>query len=157
MDKDTINTIVSVCGTIFGTVLGWTLNCLYAKRTNKAKLCFSLQPAADTDNIEPESRTKYSDSDYCIEVYNIGNVPFILEQISLRYGNKIITDCIVIEENKTLLPYEHYKYRLNMQEYDAILWHCKENNLKECKVIAYDISGKGIKSHLDLVLPCIQV
>lgn len=156
MDGGTINTIISVCGTVFGTVLGWTLNCIYSSQMNIAKLCFSLQQAADIEETEPEVRTKYSNSNYCIEVYNIGNAPFILAQISLRYGKKVITDCIVTEENKTLLPYEHYRYRLNMQEYDAILWQCKENNLKECEVFAYDISGKKIKSRLDLVLPYIQ-
>lgn len=157
VNSEMINAIISVCGTIFGTILGWTLNCLHTSWMNKSKLCFSLQPATNVDeNIYSESKTKYSHSGYQIEVYNIGNIPFVLDQFSLHYKEKIIVDCFITEENKTLFPYKNYIYQLSMQEYDVILRYCKKENLEKCKVVSYDIDKKKVKSNLDLLLPYTQ-
>ena len=151
-----IETIINVVGAIFCTVLGWTLNCIYENRAKKVKLTFSLQTSPDIEESDKALRTKYSPSDYEIQVYNIGSTPYLLNQISLRYEKHTITDCMIIEEDKAIMPYESYIYHLNEQEYDAILWHCKRADLKECKVVAYDVSGKKCKGKLDLVLPYIQ-
>lgn len=157
MNSEMVNIIANIGYTLVGTILGWVLNVLYENKVKKVKLCYSLQQLANVeDNVNLELRTKYSDSDYCIEIYNVGSTPIVLEQISLRYEKKVIVDCIITDENKTIQPYDHYTYTLNMQEYDAILWHCKNANLKRCKVSAYDVSGKRIKGSIDLVLPYLQ-
>lgn len=157
MNSEIINAIITIGSGIFCTILGWVLNCLYQNRFNKVKLSFSLQQASGIeDRIVPEFRTKYSESDYCIKVYNTGNTSYILEQISLQYKKKTITDCVIVEENQTIAPYGCYTYQLNEQEYDAILWHCKQADLKSCKVVAYDVAGKKTTGSLDLILPYIQ-
>lgn len=48
------------------------------------------------------------------------------------------------------MPYEKSTYNLMMQDYDAILYHRKNLNIKKCKVIAYDIAGKEVKRELDI-------
>ena len=142
---------------MFDTIIGCFLNILHENRAKRAKLCFKLQPAGNNeDDMTSELKTKYSASGYQIEVYNIGDTAFVLEQISLRYREKVITDCIIAEENKTLLPYKCYIYQLNTQEYDAMSWHCKNADLKRCKVFAYDVNGKKSNGSLDLFLPYIQ-
>ncbi len=158
MNGEIVNIIVNIGCTLLGTILGWFLNVLYENKVKKVKLCYSLQQSASIEsNIAPEYKTKYSDSDYCIEVYNVGNTAVILEQISLRYKKRIITDCVITDEDKTIQPYGHYTYQLTMQEYDDIQWHCKNSNLKRCKVVAYDINGKRIRGSIDLILPYLQV
>lgn len=148
--------MVEIVISIISSVLGWFLNCIYEKRIKKVKLSYSLQQSANINDIDHELRTKYSPSDYEIQIYNIGDTPYILNQISLRYGKHTITDCIITEEDKTIMPHTSFKYRLNEQEYDAIKWNCKKANLKECKVVAYDVSGKKCIGKLDLILAYLQ-
>lgn len=148
--------IASIVSTIIGTVLGWTLNCVYERRIKKVKLNFSLQQSADIMESDKGFRTKYSPSDYEIQIYNTGTTPYILSQVSLRYRNHTITDCIITEDDKTIMPYESFTYRLSEQEYDTILWHCKQADLKECKVVVCDVGGKKSVGKLDLILPYLQ-
>ena len=148
--------IIDIVCAIFCTVLGWFLNCIYEKRIQKVKLSYFLQQSADINEIDHDLRTRYSPSDYEIQIYNISDTPYILNQISLRYKKHTITDCIIAEENKVIMPYTGFTYRLNEQEYDAIRWHCKKADLKECKVVTYDVSGKKCTGKLDLILPYLQ-
>ena len=102
--------------------------------SRKVKLNCSLQPATDINETEPSLRTKYSESDYCLQIFNSGNTPYVLRYVSLRYGKHIITDCVLPEE-KALHPYEKYLYRFSEQEYNTIRWHCENSDLKNCKVM----------------------
>lgn len=151
-----VTSIISVLGVLSGTILGWTLNCLYDKRARKVKLCYSLQTVATNNERSDESpKNKYSESGYCIQIYNVGQTPYMLENISLRYKNSIIQDLDIID-NKVVMPYEIYTYSLSMQEYDSIIYHCKKSNLKKCKVFTYDVSNKKCVGFLDLSFPYIQ-
>lgn len=152
-----IQTIISVIGTILGTILGWSLNCLYEQKIRKVRLYYSLQPEANQHElVEQELRTKYSESDYCIEIYNIGNTPYFLERFSLKYNKVIIADCYIVENNRVIMPHESYTYHLTEQEYNTIFYHCKEGDIKKCKVFAYDVGGKKCKGEIDLFLPYTQ-
>lgn len=116
-----------------------------------------MQPVANQDElIERELRIKYSESDYCIEIYNVGNTPYLLERFSLIYKSCIIVDCIIAENNKVIMPYESYTYHLNEQEYDSLLYHCRKSDIKECKVFAYDVGGKKSVGKMDLFLLRMQ-
>ncbi len=150
-----ITTIITVVGTLAGAVVGAVITHHYDKQNRKVKLCFSLQYSDEENSIESEYRTKTSPSDYCIKVYNIGQTTFILEQISLRHKKKILTDCIA-SDAKSIMPYEQYTYYLNEEEYDAIIYHCKQLEIKKCKIAAYDVGGNLCESELDLSLPYIQ-
>jgi hypothetical protein len=157
MDKEIIIAIIGGAGALLIAILGWALTHIQEKKRQGIKLCYALQPSRmEDDLIDKEFRTKTSESGYGIQIYNIGNVPFLFEQISLRYKKTIINDCFNAEEQKTIMPYESYVYQLSEQDYDAILYHCKKSDLKDCDVIACDVSGKKSKGKLDLILPSIQ-
>lgn len=156
MDITILTTIITVVGTLAGAVIGSVLTHHYDKQSREVKLCFNLQPSDGENEIDPEYRTKTSPSDYCIIAYNLGQTPFIIEQISLRgKKNNIITDCI-IPGGKTLMPYESFSYQLNEQEYDSILYHCKQSDIKKCNIEAFDVGGNISKGKLDLFLPHMQ-
>lgn len=155
MDITIVTTIITVVGTLAGAVIGSVLTHHYDKQSRKVKLCFKLQSSDDENEIDPEYRTKTSPSDYCIVVYNIGQAPFILEQISLRHKKiGVIIDCII--EGETLMPYESFSYQLNEQEYDSILYHCKKSDINKCNIVAYDVGEKACKGELDLFQPHMQ-
>jgi len=156
MNIELLVAVIGVVGTLLGTALGWTLNCVYDSRNKKVKLCYSLQPIGDEELLDIELRSKYSASGYCLHIYNIGQTPFLFEQISLQYKKTTINECVNVGEEKAIMPYKCYTYQLNMQEYDNILYHCKEGKLKECNVIAYDLGGRKCKGKLDLVLQSMQ-
>lgn len=119
-----------------------------------AKLSFSLTTNGNQleDGVYP---TKTSPSGYSIKVYNIGEKPFYLETFSLEYAEKTIVDCVLSEET-AIAPYENYEYELGWQEYDAILYHCKEAGLEKCDVVAYEVGGRTVSGEIDLVLPHLQ-
>lgn len=119
-----------------------------------AKLSFSLTTNGNQleDGVYP---TKTSPSGYSIKVYNVGEKPFYLETFRLEYAEKTIVDCVLPEET-AIAPYENYEYELGWQEYDAILYHCKEAALEKCDVVAYEVGGNTISGEIDLVLPHLQ-
>lgn len=156
MDTTIVTTIITVIGTLVGAVIGSVLTHHYDKQSRKVKLCFTLKHSGNEDRDKTEHRIKTSPSDYCITVYNLGQTPFIIEQISLRHKKiGVITDCI-IPEGKTLMPYESFSYQLNEQEYDSIRYHCKQSDIKKCNIAVYDVGGKACKGELDLFLPHMQ-
>lgn len=146
-----VETAISFLGDCFLEIMKHIFNF----RIEKVKLNYSLQIATDTNETESSLRTKYSESDYCLQIYNTSSTPYILKYVSLRYEKHIITDCILTEEI-TLRPYEKYVYRFSEQEYDTICWHCEKSDLKNCKAIAYDINNKKSTGKLDLILPYLQ-
>jgi len=101
MNGEIVNIIVNIGCTLLGTILGWFLNVLYENKVKKVKLCYLLQQSANIEsNIAPEYRTKYSNSDYCIEVYNVGNTAVILEQISLRHKKELLRIALLLMKIK---------------------------------------------------------
>ena len=62
----------------------------------------------------------------------------------------------MILDGKTILQYESYEYTLNNQEYDNLLYHCKQLKLNKCKVYALDVGGRKAKGEIDLFLPHLQ-
>lgn len=156
MDSGIITAIIGVVGTLLGTILGWALNCIYERKKSELRLCFSLQPSNDRDDTPPEQKTKYSDSGYCIYCYNIGQTPFFYDNMCLYYKKHTIMDCPQSSDAEAIMPYNFYVYELNMQEYKSLLHYCDEYDIKECNIIAYDISGKKCKAKLDLILPSLQ-
>lgn len=144
-----IQTILAGIFTIVGTILGWTLNGIRENLNRKVKLCFQLQITEDQNELPPlECRTKTSESGFGLEIYNIGQTPVFIDYVRLYYRKTIIVDCFMTELR--LMPYEKSTYNLMMQDYDAILYHCKKLNVKKCKVAAYDVIGKREKGELDI-------
>lgn len=144
-----IKIILTGAFTIVGTILGWTLNGIRENFYRKVKLCFQIQITENQNELTSlEHRTKTSESDFGLEIYNIGQTPIFINYIRLYYRKIIITDCFMT--GLKLMPYEKNTYNLMMQDYDAILYHRKKLKIKKCKVIAYDIAGKRVKGELDI-------
>ena len=157
MDTNILTAIITSVSTIIGAILGWGLGTINERMNNRVKLCFSLQSYDNGDLIEPEYRTKTSESGYAIRVYNVGKVPFLLEQISLRKGSgRTIIDCVVFDV-RPLVPYGSMTYQLSQQEYNTLLYYCKESDISECEAIAFDVTKKKCKGKVDLFLPTLQL
>lgn len=155
MDDTMITAIMSIASTLAGTILGLVITILHEEWNKKVKFCFSFQ-LTEENEIKPEYRTKTSPSGYCIIVYNIGQIPFILENISLQLKSSIITDC-VIPGAITLIPYNSYTYQLTEQEYNTIPYQCKQSDIDKCNTVTYNVAGTAkYEGKLDLSLPHMQ-
>lgn len=144
-----MNIIATLLGTILGSILTWLLT------RPRVKLAFSIQQQSDSDDSTPHNmRTKTSDSGYCIYCYNNGDKPFMLDNVCLYHKCSVVTELCI--SAITIKPYDQYIYTINEQEYDNIRFHCEEENLKECDVYAYDVSGKKHKAKIDLFWPKMQ-
>jgi hypothetical protein len=156
IDSGLIMAIIGVIGTLLGTILGWALNCIQERRNNRIKLCFSLRASGLEDElIKEELRTKYSESGYCMQIYNIGQIPFLFDIFlcSIKKQHILIA---LIQRNK--MQYYHIRAIFIDSVCRSMIQfcHCKKEKLKECEVVAYDISGKKSKGRLDLILSVVQ-
>ena len=139
--------VLGIIGTLLGAALGWLLNSL----SLKPKLCFVLKEQQNKDELtSKELRNKYSDSDYTVEIFNLGSTPVAVGTFGIYYKKTTLLDGADID--KIIKPYETIVYELNEQNIDTIRYHCKKSGIKKCDVIAYDVTGKRIKSVLDTTL-----
>lgn len=144
--------IVQVVTGLLGVIIGWMLNEFSTKRREKPKLCFNLISTPDTELTEKELRTKTSSSDYSIEIYNVGQNPYILERIALFYEKKLLVDCPIDGQYNTIMPYKRLLYTFMEQDANALEHHCRKEHFKHCTVFAYDIEGTCYKAKLDVAL-----
>lgn len=118
--------------------------------SSKPRLQFAIIGTRPSELDDKEFRTKYSNSDYSIEIYNLGPTPFILDRFTLMHKKGMLIECPVTEEDKTLSQQKNMVYILQEQDAETLHWFCKKNRPKKCKVLAYDIAGKCIKTKLDV-------
>lgn len=148
--REYMGDIVQAATGLLGVIIGWMLNEFSTKRREKPKLCFNLISTPDTELTEKKLRTKTSFSDYSIEIYNIGQSPFILESIALVYEKEILVDCPIDGQDNTIMPYKRLLYTLMEQDANALEHHCRKERFKHCTVCAYDIEGTCYKAKLDV-------
>lgn len=72
------------------------------KLSSKPRLQFAITCTRPNKLDDKELRTKYSNSDYSIEIYNHGPTPFILERFTLVHKKGMLIECPVSEEDKTI-------------------------------------------------------
>ena len=118
--------------------------------SSKPRLQFAITGTRPSELDDKECRTKYSNSDYSIEIYNLGPTPFILDRFTLVHKKGMLIECPVTEEDKTLSQQKNMVYILQEQDAETLRWFCKRDKFKKCKVWAYDITGKCIKTKLDV-------
>ena len=118
--------------------------------SSKPRLQFAITGTRPSELDDKECRTKYSNSDYSIEIYNLGPTPFILDRFTLVHKKGMLIECPVTEEDKTLSQQKNMVYILQEQDAETLRWFCKRDKFKKCKVWAYDITGKCIKAKLDV-------
>ncbi len=108
-----------------------------------------LNESQNKDELTPkELRNKYSDSGYVIEIYNMGLTPVFIDSFGIYYKKYILADGLYV--NKILKPYKKVLYELDEQTFDSIEYHRKKSNIKKCDVVIYDVTGKQIKTKLDI-------
>jgi hypothetical protein len=127
-------------------VLGFFIN----RRSKKPKLLFKLVSTTPSELLEKRFRSSTSNSEYTIDVYNLGADPYILERFSLTHRRKLILDYFINDDDNTIQPYKHKKCILMEQDADALTWHQKNSKLKKCTVIAFDIQGKRHSTEMDI-------
>lgn len=120
------------------------------KLSSKPRLQFAITGTRPSELDDKELRTKYSNSDYSIEIYNLGPIPFILDRFTLVHKKGMLIECPVTEEDKTISQQKNMVHILQEQDADTLRWFCKRDRFNKCEVWAYDITGKRIKAKLDV-------
>ena len=147
--KEILAILLTIAGTLGGTILGWWLNKKSSQKEKEPRLCYSLVKIQnDKDLIPLNQRTKYSESGFGVKIYNLGLTPVIINEFELYYKNDIVTDGLVVD--KTIMPYENTVYELSQQEYDNICSHCRNDGMKKCDIFADDESEKKNAGMLDV-------
>lgn len=141
---------------IAGVVIGWALNELTIVFRKRPKLCFQMVQTPDDELIEKERRVKNSPSEYGIEIFNIGENPFILENFEICYEQKLMVDCRISENDRIILPYHSTVYTLSEQEVDTLEWHCKREYFEKCQIMAHSVDSKAAKGVLEIPLLAIR-
>ena len=141
---------------IIGVVIGWVLNELTAIFRERPKLCFQMVSAPDEDLTEKEYRVKESLSEYGIEIFNIGEKPFVLESFMICYKKKLLVDCHMPENDRIILPFHNVVYTLSEQEANALERHCQKEHFEKCQVTAYSVDQKKAKGILPVPLFSIR-
>ena len=138
------------------------LNCLFSFwglpecRMRSVKVQRRIFRDEERELTEKEYRVKTSPSEHGIEIFNMGEKPFVLENFEICYKKKLLVDCHMPEENRIILPYHNAIYTLSEQEADALQWHCQKEKFEECKVIAHSVDGKKAKGKLSVPLFAIR-
>ena len=83
-------------------VAGIFVDKLGASSASKPKLQFAVTGTRPSELDDKELRTKYSNSDYSIEIYNLGPTPFILDRFTLVHKKGMLIECPMTEEDKTI-------------------------------------------------------
>ncbi len=78
----------------------------------------------------------------------MGLTPVFIDSFGIYYKKYILADGLYV--NKILKPYKKVLYELDEQTFDSIEYHRKKSNIKKCDVVIYDVTGKQIKTKLDI-------
>ena len=143
--------VVSSITSVLCVILGFLLDRWLANREKKPKLVFSMC-STPSDMVDAyETRTKYSNTEYSIEIFNVGQQPVIIDSFELLYKNMTVT-CTVPDEDRIVAPYKNIQIVLNQQEADSLLYWCKKYDFDKCSVRVYFMGGKTFTSTLEVPL-----
>ena len=131
-------------------ILEKAIDIIVDELSSKPRLQFRITGTCPSELVDKELRTKYSNSDYSIEIYNLGPTPFILERFTLVHKKGMCIECPVSEVDKTISQQKNMVYILQEQDADNLRRFCKRDRINKCEVWAYDITGKRIKTKLDV-------
>ena len=148
--------MISAAIGILGVIIGWGLNELTTVFRGRPKLCFKMVSTPENELTEKEYRVKESPSEHGIEIFNVGEKPFVLESFVICYKERILVDCQMSESERIILPFHNVVYILSEQEADVLEWHCQKDHFEECQVTAYNIEKKKVKGTLPVPLFAIR-
>lgn len=148
--------LISAAIGILGVIIGWVLNELTTIFRGRPKLYFQMVATPENELTEKEYRVKESSSEHGIEIFNVGEKPFVLESFVICHKKKILVDCQMPDSDRIILPFHNIVYTLSEQEANALEWHCQKEHFEECQVIAYSIEKKKVKRTLPVPLFTIR-
>lgn len=148
--------LISAAIGILGVIIGWVLNELTTIFRGRPKLCFQMVATPENELTEKEYRVKESTSEHGIEIFNVGEKPFVSESFVICHKKKILVDCQMPDSDRIILPFHNIVYTLLEQEANALEWHCQKEHFEECQVIAYSIEKKKVKGTLPVPLFTIR-
>lgn len=97
--------LISAAIGILGVIIGWGLNELTTVFRGRSKLCFPMVSTPENELTEKEYHVKESPSEHGIEIFNVGENPFVLESFIICYKEKILVDCQMSESDRIILPF----------------------------------------------------
>ena len=117
----------------------------------KPRLVCKLYYTPDNELVEKSLRTKYSTSEYGIEIINTGDKAILIDSFALCYKQATIVDgCEISRDERCIEPNKSIIYTFAQQQAEVLCYHCHKNNLKECDVYVDIIGGKTIKVKLQV-------
>lgn len=138
---------ISIISVVIGAFLGHFLS----NRDKKPKISIVVTYSNGEDVTPIENRTKYSDTEFCIELFNLGSRPIVLDEFILKNKNKMVP-CTLVGKERIVAPFQSVSYNLNQQELDNIIHWKKVYGTSKCKIIMCMINGEKLKQKMDLSL-----
>ncbi|EOS37360.1 hypothetical protein C808_03338 [Lachnospiraceae bacterium M18-1] len=96
--------LISAAIGILGVIIGWGLNELTTIFRGRPKLCFQMVATPENELTEKAYRVKESSSEHGIEIFNVGEKPFVLESFVICHKKKILVDCQMPDSDRIILP-----------------------------------------------------
>ena len=148
--------LISAAIGILGVIIGWLLNELTTIFRRRPKLCFQMVATPENELTEKEYRVKESFSEHGIEIFNVGEKPFVLENFVICYKKKILVDGQMPESDRIILAVHNVVYTLSEQEAGATEWQSQIKNLEECQLSSIKKKKKKAKGILPVPLFAIR-
>lgn len=121
-------------------------------KKNKPKICCALEYRDSEDLIPVEFRNKTSETGYSVKIYNVGNVPIIIENVSIYNNKDIIVGYLEFgtDYSYTLHPYESVLCTVMQQDLDNLEWHISKLKKSTLELHVTSVDGKEVTCSLDL-------
>lgn len=126
--------------------------------SSKPLLICRLYYTPKSELIDRSKRTKYSDSEYGLEIINVGDKTFLIDRFALWSKKSIIINmCEVTREDSCIEPNKSIIFTFSQQDAETLCYHCHKSNLKTCDVHILSIDGKTINVKLDVYPITLQM
>lgn len=143
-----LNQIPSGIYSLLGVVLGFGMTCARDWYSNRDKLFCSFESEIPYEGWEYDKTPKEGDSGKIIKMYNCGNKPLLIEDISIGYKKMPIDG--VLTNPVAILPYQEKSCSITKQDYQ-VMCRWVENDLQgKVYIIAYTVDGERIRRELDI-------
>ena len=115
--------LISAAIGILGVIIGWLLNELTTIFRGRPKLCFQMVATPENELTEKEYRVKESFSEHGIEIFNVGEKPFVLENFVICYKKKILIELYC----RSIMSYILYPNRKQTHWNGIVKWNILRN------------------------------
>ncbi|MBE5898098.1 MAG: hypothetical protein E7279_00675 [Lachnospiraceae bacterium] len=152
MRNDIMNLLIPSITSVIGVFIGFGLNLLSSHLMNKPKLSIAIKNTQNDLIDDIETRTNTGNSEYSVEVFNIGQKHIIIDYFELYYKKGIIVPCHIDENDRVISPNNFIRYVLMEEDKSALMHYCSNEMINKCYVRVYLIDKKIINYEIDLSL-----